>query len=100
MTNLFVVYSGAEQTRFDRSYYVERHVPLVERLWSPLGMQSISALFPHDANRGTICVCICGFSDKAAIQAAIKDPQSHIIMDDIRHFTDSEPIQLVGEGIS
>ncbi len=100
MTNLFVVYPGDAQTPFDRTYYVEQHVPLVERMWSPLGMQSISALFPSDGDRGPICVCICGFFDKAAVQAAIKDPQSRVIMDDIQHFTDSEPVQLVGESVS
>ena len=100
MTSFFVVYPGDAKARFDRTYYVEQHVPLVERLWSPLGMQSISALFPSDENRGTICVCICTFSDKASIHAALNDPQSHSIMDDIRNFTESEPFQLIGESLS
>lgn len=97
MTNLFVIYRGDAQTRFNRSYYIAQHVPMVERIWSPLGMQSISALFPNDSERGTICVCICGFPDRAALQATINDPQSRAIMDDVRRFTDSKPVQLVGE---
>lgn len=36
MTILYVTYPGDTATRFDRDYYLARHVPLVMRAWGPL----------------------------------------------------------------
>ena len=34
-----VLYPGGEGTRFDHAYYNETHMPLVRRLWEPMGLQ-------------------------------------------------------------
>lgn len=43
----FVVsYRRAAGTRFDSRYYVEQHIPLVEKSWKPYGLEYVDAFFP------------------------------------------------------
>ena len=46
MINVFVTYPGTASTRFDREYYAEKHLPLVDRVWGPHGLESTAAFFP------------------------------------------------------
>ena len=94
MTTVFVTYPGLPTTRFDRKYYVEKHLPLVSRVWGPLGLQSIGAFFPNDDSSGTIAICICEFRDELALSASLHDPGTKSVMDDVQHFTDAKPIQF------
>ncbi len=52
MKTVFVTYAGDSSTRFDRQYYVEKHLPLVTAAWGPHGMQSIAAFFPAGTGKG------------------------------------------------
>ncbi len=99
MTTIFVTYPGDRTTRFDREYYVEKHLPLVTAAWGPLGMQSIAAFFPSGAGEGTIAVCVCQFRDDAAVRACLKAPETKSVMDDVPHFTDATPRQLRASGM-
>ena len=94
MKTIFVTYAGDATTRFDRQYYVEKHLPLVTSAWGPLGMQSIAAFFPAGTGEGTIAVCVCQFRDGEAISAALKAPETRAVMEDVPHFTDAKPKQL------
>jgi uncharacterized protein (TIGR02118 family) len=96
MTTLFVTYEGSAEDRFDREYYVAKHIPKVEAAWKPYGMLSASTLFPADSSRGVICVCVCTFDQEDAIAAALADPGTPAIMQDIKHFTDIAPKQMIG----
>ncbi len=93
MTNLFVTYPGDAQTRFDREYYVSTHLPLVQEAWGPHGLETIAAFFPAGEGAGTVAVCVCGFRDEAAMQAAVGSPQTPRVMADVKHFTDAKPSQ-------
>ena len=93
MTTLFVSYSGDAQTRFDREYYVGTHLPLVREAWGPHGLETIAAFFPAGDGAGMIAVCVCGFRDEAALQAAVGSPQTSRVMADVEHFTGAEPSQ-------
>ena len=99
MTTIFVTYPGDETTRFDREYYVEKHLPLVTAAWGPHGMQSIAAFFPVGAGEGTIAVCACQFRDDAAVAASLAAPETKSVMDDVPHFTDAKPRQLRASGM-
>ena len=35
-----VMYPGSEDARFDHAYYMDSHMPMVRRLWEPMGLQS------------------------------------------------------------
>lgn len=94
MTTVFVTYPGTPSTRFDREYYVAKHLPLVSRVWGPHGLENITAFFPSGEGRGTIAVCICEFRDQLALNASLQDPGTRAVMDDVQHFTDATPVQL------
>ena len=94
MVTVFVTYPGTASTRFDRKYYVDRHLPLVDRVWGPHGLESSAAFFPSCDGSGTIAICVCQFRDELALSASLEDPDTKSVMDDVQHFTDAKPVQL------
>ena len=94
MTTIFVMYAGDANTRFDREYYVHKHLPLVIEEWSAHGLLSVAAFFPAGPGEGTIAVCVCQFRDNAAVDASFDPPNSARVMADVPHFTDVKPSQL------
>ena len=92
---LFVTYLGAADSRFDRTYYVSHHIPLVTDAWSPYGLLEACALFPAQ-HTGVIAACVCRFRDYAAIDAALAAPRTADVMADIENFTDTSPTQSRG----
>ena len=96
MITLFVTYPGDSNTRFDREYYVQKHLPLVRSVWAPHGLLTLSAFFPGDSGNGIICICACGFRDEAALQSALNDAGTEGVMSDVSNFTSASPAQFVG----
>ena len=94
MRTVFVTYAGDSSTRFDRQYYVQKHLPLVTAAWAPHGLVSIAAFFPTGTGEGTIAVCVCEFRDDEAISASLHAPGTKAVMQDVPNFTDAEPKQL------
>lgn len=88
---VYVSYQGTRETRFDKDYYVERHLPLVMRAWAAYGLESASAFFPATVQDGTIAICECRFRDAAAIAAAFASPEAGPVMADVKRFTDVAP---------
>ncbi len=93
MTTIYVTYPGDATTRFDRDYYVQHHLPLVQASWGPYGLESTAAFFPAGGEASTIAVCVCEFRDEAAVQAALAAPTTASVMADVPHFTDAKPQQ-------
>ncbi len=94
MTRVFVTYPGDAGTRFDRDYYVHRHLPLVLEAWRPYGLETVAAFFPCGDGAGTICICECVFRDDAAVKASVAAPHTGLVMADVKNFTDAIPSQL------
>ena len=92
---VYVTYQGAPGTRFDRTYYVDRHLPLVTRAWSQYGLESVAAFFPAVDQEGTIAICECRFSDAAAIDAAFASNETPEVMADVQRFTDVAPVRAL-----
>lgn len=88
---VYVTYEGTPETRFDRAYYVEHHLPLVLRAWRPHGLEAVAAFFPAVAQSGTIALCACRFRDQAAFDAAFASPETEEVMADLPRFTDAAP---------
>ena len=101
MTTLIVSYEGTKDAWFDREYYRTKHLPLVKHAWAPHGMQTISAFFPVDndaaagQDTGIVAVCLCGFTDDAALQTALASPDTPGVMNDLPNFTGLEAKQHV-----
>ena len=93
MILMYVTYQGDADTRFDRDYYVSRHIPIVMAAWQQYGLISCDAFFPADANAGTIAIAECRFADEAALRAALASPETEGVMADVAHFTDAPPAQ-------
>ena len=84
--------------KFDLEYYMSSHIPLVKRLWSPLGLQSVQVLRgiagPDGGAPTYAFTAILTFSTLDAFQQAAGKHGPEIFAD-IPHFTDAKPtIQL------
>lgn len=88
---VYVTYEGPAHARFDRAWYVDRHLPLVMASWSRYGLESVTAFFPASAQSETLAICECKFRDRAALDAAFNSPEAPAVMADVRHFTDLAP---------
>ncbi len=88
---LYVTYQGSAETRFDRTYYVDHHLPLVLQSWEAYGLESAAAFFPAILQTGTIAICECRFRDEAAVAAAFGAPEAAAVMADVERFTDVTP---------
>lgn len=93
MMIMYVTYPGDPTTRFDRTYYVQNHLPLVMRAWGPLGLESCAAFWPAEDGAGTIAIAECRFRDEAAMRAALASSKTPRVMADIVKFTDAQPAQ-------
>lgn len=91
METMFVTYPGDAGTRFDRDYFVRAHLPLVMEAWGPHGLESVAAFFPAGDGEGTIALAVCGFRDRAAVDAALDSPETGRVMADVENYTDAEP---------
>ena len=97
MKKMYVSYPGDRRTRFDRTYYVASHLPLVRDCWGPYGLVACAAFFPTEGGSGTVAVAECTFRDDAALRAALAAPETARVMADVKTFTDSTPEQGVAE---
>ena len=93
MTILYVTYAGDADTRFDRDYYVSRHLPLVMESWGKYGLLSCAAFFPAGDGAGTVAICECRFRDEGSMRAAFGSSESGGVMEDVASFTDVKPVQ-------
>ena len=96
MQMLYVTYPGDASTRFDRQYYVERHLPLVVKSWRQYGLMTVAAFFPEGAGEGTIAICVCTFQDEEGIRTSFAAPEAREVMEDVSRFTDAKPSQSLG----
>ncbi|AIO37236.1 EthD family reductase [Burkholderia sp. AU19243] len=97
----FVVsYRRAAGTRFDSRYYVEQHIPLVEKTWRQYGLEYIDAFFPSREDSELIVVAMCRFRDRAALDAAFASPETARVMADVDAFTDIEPDRCIAEALA
>ncbi|AOJ28619.1 EthD family reductase [Burkholderia seminalis] len=97
----FVVsYRRAAGTRFDVRYYVEQHIPLVEKSWKRYGLEYVDAFFPSREDSELIVVAMCRFVDRAALDAAFASAEAADVMADIDAFTDIAPDRHITDVVS
>ena len=91
MVTMYVTYSGETDAPFDRSYWIDSHLPLVRECWEPHGLVSVAGFFPSGEGRGLIAIAPCVFRDEAAMRAALASPESERVMADVPNFTSIAP---------
>ena len=91
MVTMYVTYSGDTDVPFDRGYWIDSHLPLVQECWEPHGLVSVAGFFPSGEGRGLVAIAPCVFRDEAAMHAALASPESERVMADVTNFTSIEP---------
>jgi uncharacterized protein (TIGR02118 family) len=88
-----VTYQVGPERKFDLDYYLTTHIPLVEKLWGPLGMTSARVLrgtgTPTGAPAPITIMALLEFESADAFRAAGKQ-HGREVMGDIANFTDAE----------
>ena len=91
MASVVVSYPKHEGAKFDADYYRDTHIPLVEKTWTSHGMTGVRILWPADADQPNAAMVVLDFKDGASIDAALGDPATGAVMEDIANFTDIHP---------
>ncbi|MET0390024.1 MAG: EthD family reductase [Polyangiales bacterium] len=94
---VYVTYTGEASARFDRDYYLSKHLPLAQEVWGPTGLESATAFFPAGAPAGTIAIAELKFRDQAAVQASLASPGTPKVLADVKSYTDIVPVMLRGQ---
>ena len=93
---LYVTYQGTPDSRFDRRYYADKHLPLVREAFTPYGLLNLAVFYPETSQPGTLAICECIFRNKAAISTAFSSHEAAKVMKDVSQFTDIVPVRLHG----
>lgn len=97
---VYVTYAGPASARFDRAYYTARHLELVRDAWSELGLVSVEAFYPPPSHDGTLAICECRFTDRAAFERCLGAEQTAAVMADVANFTEITPKMLQAAALS
>lgn len=97
---LYVYYQGTPETRFDRDYYTNHHLPLCMEAWQQYGLLSCRAFYPSIDANGTIAICESVYRDEAAAEAAFSSPELAKVMEDVARYTDATPMGMRGLPLS
>ncbi len=97
-----VMYS-AEGGTFDHAYYMQTHMPLVHRLWEPMGLQGTQVLRgvpgPDGTPAANVVTTLLTFSSMDAFKAAAAAHGKEIFAD-IPNFTPIKPTMHFSEPVS
>ena len=93
---LYVIYQGNPHDHFDRSYYAEKHLPLVNASFARYGLLNLSVFYPEVSQPGTLAICECIFRDEEAMNTAFNSPEAAAVIQDVAEFTHLTPIRLRG----
>ncbi|KAJ5160061.1 uncharacterized protein N7482_007065 [Penicillium canariense] len=98
-----VAYPNEPDTKFDIDYYLQSHMPLVAKLWGPVGLKSWKvAKYDSDitgASPKYLITATLVWESEEAGTAAVKSESAPTIFGDIPNFTNVQPITLAGSVI-
>lgn len=100
MVKVTVLYPNRAGTKFDMTYYLDHHIPMVRRLLvSALkGVTVEHGLSGAQPGSPALYTVICNlmFDSVQTYQAAFR-PHAQEIVEDIPKYTNSEPVIQIGE---
>ena len=100
MITVTVLYPNKDGAKFDMSYYLNKHIPMVKKLLGPalkgtVVEQGLSGGAPGSkATYGT--VCHLRFDSVDAFQAAF-GPHAEQVMADVRNYSSLEPVIQIND---
>jgi hypothetical protein len=80
---VLVVYPRNKDSKFDKEYYLATHMPLVEKHWKKHGLKSSYSV-------------VMEFESYEGFGAAGADPNTKEVMDDVKNFSNEQPIIVHG----
>ena len=87
--------------RLDEHYYLATHVPLVDRVWGPQGLERTEVRKLTAAADGSVppyqIIFSMYFPSVETFQTALQHPTSAEVLDDIKNYYDGAPEILFGE---
>ena len=102
MLTVAVMYPAADAT-FDHDYYMASHIPMVHRLWGPMGLQEVRVLrgvpAPDGAAPTYTTIALLTFTDPDAFTAAA-GRHGREIFKDIPNFTTGQPVMQFNEVVA
>ncbi|MBV8398638.1 MAG: EthD family reductase [Acetobacteraceae bacterium] len=91
-----------QSSRFDLTYYVEKHIPLVRSRWNSLGLKNISVLKGTGGVGGGAAtypiMALLNFDRLEDFHAAVQQHGKEV-MGDIPNFTDAQPVLQINESV-
>ena len=88
-------------TKFDEMYYLSKHMPLVKRVLTPLGLRRVEVMRigkNPDGSSPLYQTIFSGYFDSiAAMGAALGNPATAEVTGDVKNFHDGMPDILTGE---
>jgi uncharacterized protein (TIGR02118 family) len=97
-----VAYPKTATSSFDLDYYVSKHVPLVNRLWGPLGLRGAQVLRGTGSLGGAPAyelICLLDFASQEAFNGAAA-AHADEVMGDIPNFTNVQPVVQFNEPVA
>ena len=93
MRTVFVTYRGTASQRFDRAYYVNKHLPLAREIGMPYGLISIEAFFPAGKDSDIVAAGLIVYRDEQAEKEFFSSPRIGELVNDLANYTDLTPSQ-------
>ena len=90
-----VVYPRKEGSTFNKDYYLSTHMPLAQKTWKKHGLKSYAVTELNADGPYSISV-VMEFESYDGFQAAVQDPNTKEVMDDVDNFSSEKPLLLHG----
>ena len=94
MLLITVMYPGGDGKKFDHAYYAETHMPMVRRLWGPMGLQHDQVTrgvpAPDGAAPAYVVTTLLHFDSMDSFKAAAEQHGGEIFAD-IPNFYEGSP---------
>jgi uncharacterized protein (TIGR02118 family) len=95
---IFITFLYPKTSKFDLSYYLSHHIPATKAAWEPLGLTS--CIVAQVEGGDYVLKVIIGFKDLASWEEAKGGEGAKELSEDVKNFTDSTPVVIVGEVVS
>lgn len=99
-----VLYPRREGATFDMKYYIDTHMPIVEKGWKPTGLLKWEIIEFDEEVAGDktpySVAAILTFKDADTRGASMGGPATKGIMDDIPNFSSEKPVIFTGSIVS
>ncbi|KAL6850864.1 hypothetical protein ACO1O0_007990 [Amphichorda felina] len=99
-----VLYPQREGATFDMKYYIDTHMPLVSRIWSPVGLEKWEVQRLDVGTGGEkppfTVAALLTFKDEATWTGAQALPAAAEIFGDIPNFSSEQPVLFGGSVVA